>query len=144
MTTTTFHAGCIDVKSYANIISIIRRWPGAGRGDGGSPLDELRLALRVARGHAVVGLTECLAVWGHDFLLEEEGLERLRDEAIMLILEQFEYVPPEWIDGRAVLRLAGGTGRMCGRAASLVRGLAVNRGRRQRYWREWGLGGGSR
>ncbi|QOY85065.1 glycosyltransferase family 4 protein [Paludibaculum fermentans] len=113
---------------------------GAGRG----ALDELRLALRVARGHAVVGLTECLAVWGHDFSLHDEGLEQVRDEAIELILEQFEYVPLEWIDGRAVLRLAGGTGAMSGRWPSLLRGLAVNRGRRQRYWHDWRQGGASR
>jgi glycosyltransferase involved in cell wall biosynthesis len=108
------------------------------------PLDELELRLRVAGGHPVVGLVECVAVWGSSGAPDVGAVEELQAGAIELIRAQFEYVPVEWIDGRAVLRLLGRSGALSGRWSSLVRGLAVNRGRRQRYWREWRQGGGSR
>ncbi|MGJ5815538.1 glycosyltransferase family 4 protein [Paludibaculum fermentans] len=118
--------------------------PADGGGPEGAVLGELRVALRVARGHAVIGLPECLAEWGNLAALDSVALERLRSEAIALMLEHFAYVPPEWMDGRSVLRLLGGSGAMSGRWRSLWRGLAANRGRRQRYWREWRQDGGSR
>lgn len=107
-------------------------------------LAELKRRLRVAGGHPVIGLAECLAVWGSSGALDAGAVDRLRAGAMDLIRAQFEYVPVEWIDGRAVLRLLGRSGALSGRWSSLIRGLAVNRGRRQRYWREWRQGGGWR
>ncbi|MGC4048732.1 MAG: glycosyltransferase family 1 protein [Paludibaculum sp.] len=105
-------------------------------------LAELELRLRVAAGHPVVGLAECLVVWGCAREGEAE-LERVHAGAIALIQGQFDYVSPAWIDGRAVRRLAGLQGAMSGRWGSLPRGLVVNRGRRQRYWRDWRQDGSS-
>lgn len=121
----------------------------AVEGAGGLPvgldaLAELKLRLRVSEGHQVIGLAECVAVWGSPAAFEAEDVERLRAGAIELVLAQFGYVPEAWIDGRAALRLLGRRGALSGQWASLIRGLAVNRGQRQRYWREWRQGGDSR